>query len=284
MKLPRFSMMTLLAVIIIVALDCTAFRAFGSRPEALTRPYFLIVPCTLPLVNILAVAVGILLRFRQRMNPFLLGFCVAGWLALIASALVFYAAITALDSWLSGTELESWLMASETREVIALFGAIPSLFLTPQLLVAFIGGWLTRLRLDWLKRWSNWENRTKTTPVRANLGVFSHRSRSGAVVEGWCRWKIDPQIQRLPAGSHAVVDVASQSPPKSSSVWQYDRLSVRIDRDAEFADTMELYVGPSPGGSIEKVRHLRNVQVTFLDGKRAGESTALPHCYLMPMR
>src|SRR3954454_21045183 len=74
-----------MAVVAIVALDCDTIMAIGRRTEAFTGFISLIAVACLPMLHVLAVGLGLMVRDRGRRRPFLVGFEVAGWLAIAAT-------------------------------------------------------------------------------------------------------------------------------------------------------------------------------------------------------
>jgi hypothetical protein len=98
----RFSISSLMAVVLVVALDCMAVNTFMVRPLFRANLSELIVFGTLPMANILAIG---LIRLwadrngRGRTRPFLVGFEVCGWVTLL---LFVACAVLATDSFHDG--------------------------------------------------------------------------------------------------------------------------------------------------------------------------------------
>jgi hypothetical protein len=90
MRLPRFGIASMMALVVIAALDCAAYRAcyytFWTNHAAWANQLDVLFIGAVPMSNVLIV--GLLLALRRRGNrPFLLGFEVFGlvaWVAYIA--------------------------------------------------------------------------------------------------------------------------------------------------------------------------------------------------------
>ena len=147
MKWFRFSISSLMAVVLVVALDCMAINMLIVR--LLLRPNLseLIVFGALPMANILAVG---LLRLwadrkgRGQTRPFLVGFEVCGWVTLFVFVTC---AVLATDSLHDGVGylLRSAKLTPGDRFFLICAVAI---LLVPQFALASVGGWLIRSYTD----------------------------------------------------------------------------------------------------------------------------------------
>jgi hypothetical protein len=151
MRRPRFSIAGLMAIVVLAALDCAAFRALTGPRNGLAGNLF--AYGVLPMANILAFGLPPLPGWRPgrgELHPFWGGFEVFGWAALLLSS--------------AGAILTPGLMASYTETVLGPLGpafdrmgydpqspawllaealVLGSVLLLPLLLVALLGGWLS---------------------------------------------------------------------------------------------------------------------------------------------
>jgi hypothetical protein len=138
MKPPRVSIATLMAAVMLIAIDCAALRLLRTDKSVVAVAFSGI----LPMASLLAGGLVLLVRglWRQgECHPFLVGFEAFGvaalglcfaWYALAFDSLVAYAdaALTPLDAGMPEWQYTSALSVALTW---------------PQLLVASAGGWLT---------------------------------------------------------------------------------------------------------------------------------------------
>jgi hypothetical protein len=142
MKWFRFSISSLMAVVLFVALDCMALNMLIVRPLFRVSLSELILLGALPMANILAIG---LLRLwadrngRGRTRPLLVGFEVCGWVTLLVFVTC---AVLATESFHDGVgSILRYCLKPENPTF--LIGAV-AILLIPQLALASIGGWLIR--------------------------------------------------------------------------------------------------------------------------------------------
>jgi hypothetical protein len=151
MKLPRFSIAWIMAIIVIAAVDLAAIRALDGTNTLMGG---LIAVGLMPMAGILVLGIPSLVRGftgRAKIRPFLAGFEGVGWTVLLVytvCAILFPESIAgAID--LSAQFLMS-LIGLDTADgpdpawqLIGLFVVVLFLLL-PQLVAALIGGWLNQ--------------------------------------------------------------------------------------------------------------------------------------------
>ncbi|HVX60049.1 MAG TPA: hypothetical protein VHC19_05605, partial [Pirellulales bacterium] len=81
MKRVRCSLNSVLAAVVLAAIDCMALRSLHSRPFPLTADIAIVVVSSLPMANLLTIGAFMLLRPSRHRRPFLLGFEFCGALA-----------------------------------------------------------------------------------------------------------------------------------------------------------------------------------------------------------
>lgn len=151
MKLPRFSIAWIMAIIVVAAVDLAAIRALDGTQTVIGA---LIIIGSMPMASILMLGIPNLVRGstgRSTVRPFLVGFEAVGWMVLLVytgSAIVFAESVAgAVD--LSARFLMSligWDTANESDPAWQLVGlfVVVLLLLLPQLFVALVGGWLNQ--------------------------------------------------------------------------------------------------------------------------------------------
>ena len=148
-KRPSFSIAEMMAIVVIVALDCLAIRVGGSPQSG---PYLIFGG--LPLQIVLVIGLFIMIRRRRRMEkplPFLFGFEVVGWTSHLTYVAACVLAATSIDSYMVHT-LDPLLGATKVRlhsavGFISVCGLVTSCLTTPQLALALLAGWISQ-------RWS----------------------------------------------------------------------------------------------------------------------------------
>jgi hypothetical protein len=139
----RFSISSLMAVVLVVALDCMAINMLIVRRVFRIPLSELIVIGALPMATILAIG---LLRLwadrkgRGRTRPLLVGFEVCGWVTLL---LFSTCAVLATDSLHDGVGDILHYLSVRPGDPLFLIGAV-AILLVPQLALAFVGGWLIK--------------------------------------------------------------------------------------------------------------------------------------------
>jgi hypothetical protein len=139
----RFSISALMAVVLLVALDCLAFNTLLDRPLFHRHLSELIVVGALPMANILAVGLIRLLterNMRSLTRPFLVRFEVIGGVALL---LFLASSCLATDLLHDGVEHALRPLSLRPGNPLFLVGAV-TLLLLPQLALASVCGWLVR--------------------------------------------------------------------------------------------------------------------------------------------
>jgi hypothetical protein len=151
MKLPRFSIAWIMAIIVIAAIDFAIIRALDGTNTVIGA---LLVFGSMPMASILVLGIPSLVRGftgRGKIRPFLAGFEGVGWTILLVytgSASLFPESVAgAID--LSSQFLMS-LIGLDTadgpdpdRQLFGLF-VVVLILLLPQLFVALVGGWLNQ--------------------------------------------------------------------------------------------------------------------------------------------
>jgi hypothetical protein len=142
MKWYRFSISSLMAVVLVVALDCMALNMLIVRPLFRVPLSELILLGALPMANILTIGLLRLWADRKgwgRTRPFLVGFEVCGWVTLLVFVTC---AVLATDSFhdVVGDILRSCL--SPENPLFLILAVV--ILLLPQLALAVVGGWLIK--------------------------------------------------------------------------------------------------------------------------------------------
>ena len=139
----RFSIFALMAVVLLVALDCMAFNILLNRPLFERNLSEVVFFGALPMANILAIGLIRLLTERNRRGrtrSFLVGFEVFGGVVLV----VFFACTwVAADPIHHGVDDVLRPLFLRPGNPLFLVGAVTVLHL-PQLALASVGGWLGR--------------------------------------------------------------------------------------------------------------------------------------------
>ena len=145
MKWFRFSISSLMAVVLIVALDCMAINMLIVRRFVRIPLSELIVIGALPMATILAIG---LLRLwadrngRARNRPLLVGFEVCGWVTLLVFVTC---AVLATESFHDGVgNVLRSLLRRPVEPLFLIVAVAMAILLIPQLALAFFGGWLIR--------------------------------------------------------------------------------------------------------------------------------------------
>jgi hypothetical protein len=145
MKLPRFSIASIMTIIVIVALDLAAIRALDGTSTVIGG---LIVFGSMPMASILVLGLPSLVRAlvgRGQIRPFLIGFEAVGWTVLLiytGSAILFpdsvaehlSKAIQLLPIDFNTPFWQGWQGIIGEMLIVMI----------PQLVIALIGGWLNQ--------------------------------------------------------------------------------------------------------------------------------------------
>jgi hypothetical protein len=149
-KRPSFSIAELMAIVVIVALDCLVMRARQPAPTLI----FLALG-GLPMQ--IALVIGLLHMFRRRRTerpfPFLIGFEVVGWICLLIYAVLCFQVPRSIDGHM-GEALGPLLRATGLQpfsppDWVIRVGLALSYLTAPQLAAALVGGWI---RQRWWKQ------------------------------------------------------------------------------------------------------------------------------------
>jgi hypothetical protein len=138
MKYFRFSISSLMAVVLVVALDCMAINMLIVRPLFPVNLSDLILFGALPMANILAIG---LIRVwadrdgRGRTRPFLVDFEVCGWVTLLVFVTI---AVLATNSFHDGVGAILRSLSPRPGDPLFLIGAV-AILLLPQLALASVG-------------------------------------------------------------------------------------------------------------------------------------------------
>jgi hypothetical protein len=151
MKLPRFSIAWIMAIIVIAAINLAAIRALDGTNTIIGA---LIVVGSMPMASILMLGIPNLVRGltgRGKIRPFLAGFEGVGWTVL----LVYTVSAILFAEWVAG-EVDLFVQfpmnligrdaANESDPAWQLVGlfVVVLLLLLPQLFFALVGGWLNQ--------------------------------------------------------------------------------------------------------------------------------------------
>jgi hypothetical protein len=291
-KLPRLSVNSVLAAVAVIAIDCMVTRSIHSRPRPQVGDLDSVILNSLPMANLLAVGIMLLLLRRARSGPFLLGFVGGGGMALIAYIGL---AISKPDSIAGLLEaifdfLEERSGLDMTPPSWATFEEVGSIALLslPQVLVALAGGWLTR----------KIKGRSGGVPVadpphqRLRLGsllvMLALVGMPALVIEVTLSWMVDPKVSRLRVGSDAVLWIEQSMGwlvelPDGTTFLVPNGAKVRVDDDGERSVRGFVNNPISPRGPWP-VFDGRAVRVTLLEGDGTGMKTWLYRCHLKPLR
>ena len=288
MRMPRISVQTLMALAMVVAVDGMAFRAIATRPEGMTGYINWFLLNTLPMSHLLAVSVAFWIRGRRTVGSFWSGFTTFGHVALVASNVALEPILDWWEKVLTATWLEAWADQSPAHERIALNGIVPALLMFPQVIVASMGGGLTRLIPGRPAGPGDVASpRRRLAALIATVALVAIPSL-GAEVD--LDWEIDRKYSRLTSGSEAIVVLDGFRPIQAvlanstgpvflggptPSVPVGTR--VRVARDD----------GPMTILAVQLIRNgetttgdFRDVQVTLLGVESSGKSIRIPRCAL----
>jgi hypothetical protein len=143
MKHLRFSISALMAVVLLVALDCMTFNILLNRPLFDRNLSEVVFFGALPMANILAIGLIRLLTERNRRGrtrPFLVGFEGFGGVALLLFVACTWGAAEPIHH---GVDDVLRPLSLRPGNPLFLAGAV-TLLLLPQLALASVGGWLVR--------------------------------------------------------------------------------------------------------------------------------------------
>ena len=279
MNVPRISVGAIMAGLVVVAIDCVAFRSIGARPEGMTNRLFLGVVATLPMANILAVVLSRSAGGRPSNRPKLFGFAAGGLLAMLATVFGLEPGLSRLEVIFQGTALLHWLESSPALTLVALGVVVGVAPLAIQALVAMTSVWLIDRFAPPARPELDLASPPRLHAARAFLTLLVLVAAPAMAIEGYLRRAVDPSTARLMVGSEAVIEADEATQillgPKASPA----RGKVRIESDGE-PSLIELWA--LPNGTVAKDR--RMVRVTALEGPQAGQVMAFPHCCLKVVR
>ncbi|WP_435007283.1 hypothetical protein P12x_004618 [Tundrisphaera lichenicola] len=277
MKLPRLSIGMIMAGVILLAADFMIVRSILSRLAVSLNLYVFGI---LPMANILVV-VAFLIGGTGKKNPFWLGFSMTGLASVLTSYWWLDPYCDALETAILSSGLGTRFHAIPT--MIAELIVLPGIFLIPQLLVAMAGGWLARL-----------------LPGRSLVSTSSvPRSRRVAMVsillfvvvtpaigiEGYFQSRVDPLHGRFAPGTEAVIQGETHPPFEETlndgtkfAVPERTRVKVVLDG---FPSQFAAFQNPA-NNEYQHLGDVRMVQVTLLDGERAGQSVYVCRYRLRP--
>jgi hypothetical protein len=284
MKLPLASVRSIMAVLVVVAINCSVYRSLESRPRMLTKPLIPIVFALLPMANVLAVVVALLVRRHRPGRAFWLGFATGGYLSLPVTVLGLDQGMKAVESLVDASGLIPWLMASPVRLEVAqnaIMVGVPLLF---QCLLALTLGMISRSFAD---------RPTPSLPDPTRSPQFDLRSIAVLLVlaglpalalEGDSRWRLDPRIIRRTPGQELTLKTRDDGQtPKVARGAGFESLAgsrFRVERDEDPSNLRHVL---ATSGQLV-ISELRPVHVTLVDGPEAGKSMTLPYCFLRPIR
>jgi hypothetical protein len=293
MRIPRVSVQTIMALVIVVAADCLACRAVAIRPGGMTAHFNLILLNSLPMTNLLAIGAAFWIRGRRTFGSFWAGFVGFGLVALVGSNLWLGPILAWWETTLTSAGLVAWVGNSAIRELVALYGLLAAVLAFPQVLVASIGGGLNRLigmRSTWPAEVAGPRRQVAALGAMVALVVFPALS-----VDAYLRLTVDRKIARLPVNSEAVVideqvqkmlALLPPTRPGMSAIFAIgaapplpNGTRVRVESDAE--SSIVQGVQDSRGGA-PSFGDYRIVRAILLDGDQQGKPVELPRCALNP--
>jgi hypothetical protein len=151
MRLPRFSIKTLMGLVLIVALDVAVFRSIGSDPDPWEVDFFqLVFVGLLPMANILAIALLFGLKghvFGGAIPGSVVGFQLCGWGVILFWVISFLVLTEPMHR--SVSEFAKWVLPPSTPVAQVGFVLIlMGIFLGPTLGIALAGArFLARYRI-----------------------------------------------------------------------------------------------------------------------------------------
>jgi hypothetical protein len=291
MKPPQVSLNSVMAAVALVAIDCMTLRMVELDPNPLTLAITLLVLGCLPMANVLAVGLAILIRRGRANAPFWLGFAIAGGIVFVVNVVLTIAIPDRLNKLLELTEpivkfvgRRTGLESSPLWELILIAGYVPALWLMPQVLIAFAGGWLSRRLRHRAETLSEDDRVVRRLSWGSLLAMSLLVAIPAMAVEGIRRWVIFPQVVRLDQDSQAVVDLKIMPRMQvtlltGTPVMLLDGMKVRVEDDSN-PSVIEGMV--AEGGTL--TGDFREVRITLLEGKGAGQSTRLGRCLLRVRR
>jgi hypothetical protein len=145
MSIPRFSIAGMMALTVMIALDCLATRvAWGVDDIRVAMLYF----GELPWLNVLLIGLAVLRGRRRRGQPatFLVGFEAVGWAALLLSVILIFAFPLICDAVIEGLNqhLAPLMIRIPPFGYVAGIAAAMAILALPQLIAAGGGGLLHR--------------------------------------------------------------------------------------------------------------------------------------------
>jgi hypothetical protein len=153
MKLPRFSIKTLMGLVLIVALDFAMFRLLGpGRGPSVAEFFDLVIVGILPMANIVAIA--LLLRLEQRsshpaLQASLQRFEVSGWMVLLCATIIFLIFTRPMHDWAGGVAESIVHPTTSQGARLCFLLVLIALFLLPSLALALAGArFLARYRIS----------------------------------------------------------------------------------------------------------------------------------------
>ncbi len=283
MSRPRISVLAIMAIALVVAIDCMLFRSVAARPPFFAYDLWWAATTCLPMANVLALA-ALWSKGRDRDRRALIGFEVTGW-AVVAACVAWPEPLRtwAIDLVVS-LGAESYIAGSPAREAVIDYVAIPSLYFVPQLLLAVLGGLAARWgwrNLDGARGADRLPGRSR--PARFTVFVLLVLLPFVAV-EGYFRARVDPAFARFKARSLAVMDINTipgfpSQPAQGTPLATLVGARVRIQSDTGFWCPQRF----TDAEGAQHHRDLRMVSVTVLDGDQIGEYVLIPRFYLRPL-
>jgi hypothetical protein len=294
----RLSIQSVMAIVIVVAIDCMTLRVAEAAPRPITGVLSVIAFGSLPMANLLAF--GLLLRgaSQGRWKAFWTGFTAAGSVALLG--LLRWAILTPniddvwvgwadpLLSWMNrGHEGEPW----SARQDVLSVGLQVGLPLVPQGLFALLGGALFTGFRRCLRPIGDGESARRRPGIKSGVAALVIVAIPAIAVEGVRRWEVEPRVGRLAAGSRAVIDrrigpidwpnhavVGLDSGWRTLLLASFDGVAVRVESDREPAqiETWQIHDGS------DLYLEMRMVKVTLLEGPKSGRWINLERCWLKP--
>ena len=280
MKLPQISINTVVTAVFVIAVDCAVIRSISLRPTVfLDRPIWMVLGA-LPMANIMAVLVSIMLQGRRKASPFLLGFITYGLTSLFDTVLCMNSARSLLFTILEIIRIDTWVPADFQAETIIKCIVVPAYFLVFQIITALVGGWIIHTVVIHAGAAAAVVNPPRRRFRFAALLTLILVATPALLTETYLYLYVDPMSVRYRVGSEAVIDTSLFGGYKvahsdGSSFQVPNGTIVRIDDDSE-----ELFIEITANSDGDEYSDLRPVRVTLLGGEHDGESILVPKLFL----
>lgn len=285
MRIPRFSLNSIIASVIVIAFDCSAVRSILSRWETVNGMYLLLLAAILPMINILACAIALMVQRSGRGWYSLLGFQVSGWGAVVATILGFGPSLVALEWLLDRLGIPSHI-SSSTFWMPIIAGSFCALFLILQVLLACAGGLIaSRLAARFRSETKDDFPTTRLQPISiAVLAILLAIPTLG--LEAYLQLTRDRKYARLEPGSIAFIDDSSMWGIRAAGIRGQPEVKIpngiKVQIGADFEESQLVIFDVKERGEWQS--DMRLVQVTQIDGEQKSEKALVPRYLLRPNR